>query len=408
MSNNSIFERRIGVGLDQKTSVLQEFRDENIPENVLYRIKELVIEHVNVATQFVNGDDQGVDTQTYRKIFDIVSAEVPSSSRLTRARIVDDIIGDLLGFGPLQNFLGDPAVSEVMVCSHDKIYIERNGMLVLTDARFRDEKHVRNVLERIVAPIGRRIDESSPMVDARLPDGSRVNAVLSPIALDGTCITIRKFKKGLTIADLLRFGTLTQEHADLLKSFVERKRNIIISGGTNTGKTSLLNCLSAYIHPDERVVTVEDAAELCLQQPHVIRMETRPANVEGRGEITMRALIANALRMRPDRIIVGECRKGEAFDMLQAMNTGHSGSMTTIHANTPQDAIKRLESMILMAGFDLPVSVVSEYIASCIHVIVQAGRLRDGSRKVTYISVIENGKLHDVFRLPEKDLLLDH
>jgi pilus assembly protein CpaF len=290
-----------------------------------------------------------------------------------------------------------------MVNSPDQVYVERKGKLVLTDVRFRDDAHVMHVIEKIVAPLGRRIDESSPMVDARLPDGSRVNAIIPPLALKGPCITIRKFAKDpLRVDNLLAFGTLSEEMAELLNACVAGKLNIVVSGGTGSGKTTTLNILSSFIPSDERIVTVEDAAELQLRQDHVVTLETRPANIEGKGAITMRDLVRNSLRMRPDRIVVGEVRSGEALDMLQAMNTGHDGSLTTGHANTPRDMLSRLETMVLMAGMDLPVRAIREQIASAIDVIVQQSRLRDGSRKITHITEVQGMEgevvtLQDIF-----------
>jgi pilus assembly protein CpaF len=300
-----------------------------------------------------------------------------------------EIIDELLGLGPLEDLMRDESVSEIMVNGPDVIYIERRGKLTLTDRRFNDERHLRTIIERIIAPIGRRIDEASPMVDARLPDGSRVNAIIEPLALGGSTLTIRRFgTKRLGMDDLVRFGSIVPEATGLLKAMVEARLNVIVSGGTGSGKTTFLNILTNYIPEGERIVTIEDAAELKLNQEHVVRLESRPANVEGRGAVSIRDLVKNSLRMRPDRIVVGECRSGEALDMLQAMNTGHDGSMTTLHANTPRDALARLETLVLMAGFDLPVRAIREQIASAVHCIVQIERVRDGSRKVVSISEV--------------------
>jgi len=315
-------------------------------------------------------------------IFDLEN-EGKISKNYDKRVLLKDVLDEALGLGPLEDLLADSTVTEVMVNNKDQIFIEQKGKIRLSEKKFISDAHVRAVIERIVAPIGRRIDESSPLVDARLLDGSRVNAVIPPLALKGCCITIRKFsKKPLAVADLIKFGSMTQSMADFLRLTVMAHKNIVISGGTGSGKTTLLNLMSSFIGEDERIITVEDAAELQLQQQHVVSLESRPANIEGKGAITIRDLVRNCLRMRPDRIVVGECRGGEALDMLQAMNTGHDGSMTTGHANTPRDMLARLETMVLMAGMDLPVRAIREQIAGAVHVIVQQSRLGDGSRKV--------------------------
>ena len=311
-------------------------------------------------------------------------------SRAERQRLFEQIVAEILGLGPLEPFLADPTISEVMANGAKNIYVERNGKVQRTNAVFESDEHLMRIIERIVAPLGRRIDESSPYVDARLPDGSRVNAVIPPISLIGPVLTIRKFFKiPLTVEKLIEIGSVTAEAMELLKAGVMAKLNVIISGGTGSGKTTMLNILSGYIADDERILTLENAAELQLRQAHVVTLESRPPNIEGRGEITIRDLVINSLRMRPDRIIVGECRGSEAFDMLQAMNTGHEGSMTTIHANTPRDALARLENMILMAGMELPHRAIREQIASALDVIIQLDRLRDGSRKITAITEVQ-------------------
>ncbi|WP_163970648.1 CpaF family protein [Oceanobacillus halotolerans] len=304
--------------------------------------------------------------------------------------IKEEIKNDLTGYGPITPLLNDESVSEVMVNGPEQVYAERNGRLQLTDVTFRDHEHVMNVLEKIVAPLGRRVDESSPMVDARLKDGSRVNAIIPPLALNGPTITIRKFSKDpFTVNDLIRFGTLTEEMADFVKACVEAKLNIFVSGGTGSGKTTTLNVLSSFISNEDRIVTIEDAAELQLGQEHVVSLETRPANIEGKGAITIRDLVRNSLRMRPDRIVIGEVRSGEALDMLQAMNTGHDGSLATGHANSPRDMVARLETMVLMAGMELPVKAIREQIAGALHVIIQQSRLKDGSRRITNITEVQ-------------------
>ena len=308
---------------------------------------------------------------------------------LDAQKLGKEICDEALALGPLEDLLADPEVTEIMVNGCDNIFVERKGKLYRSDKRFLNDDSVMAIIERIVAPIGRRIDESQPYVDARLRDGSRVNAIIHPLSLIGPCLTIRKFSKTpFKVQDLINFGSLCQEMADFVRASVLMRRNIIVSGGTGSGKTSLLNVLSSYLPPDERIVTIEDAAELRLSQPHVIRLEARPPNIEGKGAITIRDLVRNALRMRPDRIIVGECRGGEALDMLQAMNTGHEGSLTTVHANTPRDVISRLETMVLMAGMDLPARAIREQIGAAIHLIVHISRFSDGTRKVAKITEV--------------------
>jgi pilus assembly protein CpaF len=306
-----------------------------------------------------------------------------------RARIVQEVIDDVLGNGPLEPLLRDPDITEIMVNSHDTIYMEKAGKIHPTDLRFAGEDHLRQTIDRIVSRIGRRVDEASPMVDARLPDGSRVNAVVPPIAVDGSSLTIRKFsREPFTFADLVTLGTLTRPAVEFLRAAVKGRMNILISGGTGSGKTTTLNVLSSFIPDDERIVTVEDAAELQLGQPHVVRLESRPSNTEGFGLVTVRDLVRNSLRMRPDRIIVGEVRDAAALDMLQAMNTGHDGSLSTVHANSPRDALSRIETMVMMAGMELPVHVIREQAASAMDLIVHQSRMRDGSRHVTHVSEI--------------------
>jgi len=333
-----------------------------------------------------------VDLLAYAReeLTQIVEADRVPLSAEERQRLVKQIGDDVLGYGPLQALLDDAAVSEIMVNGADQIFVERSGKLTLSGARFKSESDLRRVIEKIVSRVGRRIDESSPLVDARLEDGSRVNAVIPPLAVNGSSLTIRKFSADpLKASDLIGFGTISPEMAELLDACVSAHLNIIVSGGTGTGKTTLLNVLSSYIPPGERIITIEDAVELQLQQDHVVRLESRPANIEGKGEISIRDLLKNSLRMRPDRIVVGECRGGEALDMLQAMNTGHDGSLSTVHANSPRDAISRLETLVLMAGMDLPLRAVREQIASAVDVIVQLTRLRDGTRRVTHITEVQ-------------------
>ncbi|MEH7381307.1 CpaF family protein [Bacillus sp. JJ1533] len=306
-----------------------------------------------------------------------------------KKELIDTITNELIGFGPITPLLNDPDVSEIMVNGPYQIYIEKKGKLIESDSYFRDDDHVMQVIEKIVSPLGRRIDESSPMVDARLPDGSRVNAIIPPLSLVGPVITIRKFpSKRLEMRDLIGFGTLSEEMAKFLDGCVKARLNIFISGGTGSGKTTLLNVLSSFIPNDDRIVTIEDAAELQLMQDHVISLETRPPNIEGKGAIAIRDLVRNSLRMRPDRVVIGEVRSSEALDMLQAMNTGHDGSLATGHANTPRDMLSRLETMVLMAGMDLPVRAIREQISSAVDLIIQQSRLKDGSRKITHITEV--------------------
>src|SRR5262245_35141553 len=318
-------------------------------------------------------------------------------------KLMDEVMDETFGLGPLEQLLKDPTISDILVNRFDRIYVERKGRLDLSDIRFRDNAHLRQIIDRIVGLVGRRIDETSPMVDARLSDGSRVNAIIPPLALDGPAMSIRRFgSKPLQLEDLIRHGAFPAAVMDFLAATVQARCNILISGGTGSGKTTLLNCLSRYAPPDERIITIEDAAELQLQQPHVVRLETRPNNIEGKGEVTQRDLVKNCLRMRPDRIVIGEVRSAEALDMLQAMNTGHEGSMTTIHANTPRDALSRLEVMIAMAGYDIPMPAMRQQVAAAIQLVVQAKRLTGGRRKVVSVSEItgmegEQVQMHDLF-----------
>jgi len=330
-----------------------------------------------------------------------------------KAQIFHDIKDDLLGYGPIQTLLEDPTITEVMVNGPDQVYIERSGKLIKTNITFEDDAHILRIIDRIVLPLGRRIDAESPTVDGRLPDGSRVNAVVPPVAIDGPNITIRKFsREKLTVEQLIGLSSLTKSMADFLRACVLARLNIIVSGGTGSGKTTLLNVLSSYIPEDERIVTIEDAAELRLDQEHKVRLESKPPSVEGKGTVTIRDLVRNSLRMRPDRIIVGECRGGEALDMLQAMNTGHDGSLTTIHANSPRDTLSRLETLVMMAGMDLPLRVVREQIASAIDVVVQTARLKDGSRKVTAITEVAGMEsdtivMTDIFKFEQSGVTPD-
>lgn len=321
---------------------------------------------------------------------EIMKEDESFRGKIDRKKVVEELINDVTGFGPINPLLLDPEVSEVMVNGPSQVYVERNGKLEITYVQFRDDEHVMQVIDKMVAPIGRRVDESSPMVDARLPDGSRVNVIIPPLSLQGPSITIRKFSKDpYTIEDLIRFDTVSREMAIFMEACVKARLNIFVSGGTGSGKTTTLNVLSSFIPSDERIVTIEDAAELRLWQDHVVSLESRPPNIEGKGAVTIRDLVRNALRMRPERIVIGEVRGGEALDMLQAMNTGHDGSIATGHSNSPRDMIARLETMVLMSGLDLPVKAIREQIAGAMDLIIQQSRLKDGSRKITNITEVQ-------------------
>ncbi|HEY3181591.1 MAG TPA: CpaF family protein [Gaiellaceae bacterium] len=334
-------------------------------------------------------DPADLADRVYRAVTEELTLEGTPLTREERRELVRQLTDDILGYGPLEQLLRDESVTEVMVNGHDRVYVERSGKLERTAVRFVDEAHLMRIIDKIVSQIGRRVDESSPMVDARLPDGSRVNAIIPPLALSGATLTIRKFSRDpYTMNDLISFGSVSAKAAQFLSACVKGKLNMLISGGTGTGKTTLLNALSSFVPNDERIVTIEDAAELQLQQDHVITLESRPANIEGKGEIRIRELVRNSLRMRPDRIIVGEVRGPETLDMLQAMNTGHEGSLTTIHANTPRDALSRLETLVMTGGVELPHRAIREQIASAFDLLVQITRLVDGSRRVTAISEV--------------------
>lgn len=352
---------------------------------------------LRVQNKLLSEIDPSMDAQspevraTIEELFNtILNEEGLVLNRRDRQQLFESIVAEILGYGPLETLLSQDDITEIMVNGPKNIYIERKGNLIRTNVTFEDEQHCRRVIDRIVSPLGRRVDETSPYVDARLKDGSRVNVVIPPLALDGSTITIRKFSKNpFQIEDLIRFGSMTPEIAEFLRACVIGRLNVIVSGGTGSGKTTLLNVLSNFIPNDERIITVENAAELQLRKEHVVRLETRPANIEGKGEVTIQDLVVNTLRMRPDRIVVGECRGGEALDMLQAMNTGHDGSLTTAHSNSPRDTLARLEVMCLMAGMDLPVRAIREQIASAVDLICHQERLRDGTRRIVAITEIQ-------------------
>ena len=401
--------RRKGKGPDPKIEIYSNLQKD---------IHDRLIEYLDLRRMDMDklGDEE-LWKRTEKAIRDILEqmggdSEIPPD--IDREMLLTDVLNEALGLGPLEAFLGDDDISEIMVNHANQIYIEKKGKLTLSDKIFSSNQAVLGVIERIVAPIGRRIDESSPMVDARLKDGSRVNAIIPPLALKGPCITIRKFKReALRIEDLIKYKTLTAQMAEFLEMCVKAHKNTIISGGTGSGKTTTLNIVSSFIPEDERIITVEDAAELQLHQEHWVQLESRPANLEGKGAVTIRDLVKNCLRMRPERIVVGECRSGEALDMLQAMNTGHDGSLTTLHANTPRDALARLETLVLMAGMDLPVKAIREQIASAVHIIVQQSRFSDGTRKISYITEISGMEvdivtLQDIFTFKQDGFTDDY
>jgi len=340
----------------------------------------------------------------------LCDTENPLLNRSERERLVEEVLDEAFGFGPLELLLKEEGVADIMINGPKNVFLEKNGRIIKSDVTFRDNDHLLQILDRIVSRVGRRVDETSPMVDARLPDGSRLNAIIPPLALDGPSLTIRRFGTNpLTLEDLLKFGAFTPEMVMFLEGAMKARLNIIISGGTGSGKTTLLNTLSSFISNENRIITIEDAAELQLQQEHVLRLESRPANIEGKGRVTATDLVKNALRMRPDRIIIGECRGGETLDMLQAMNTGHDGSMTTVHANNPRDAISRIETLVNMSGCDLPLSAVRKQIASAVHLIIQASRLQGGPRKVTYITEIVGMEgdtivMQDIFKFQQQGI----
>ena len=408
--------RPAGEPIQQKTIFGRrqaEAKEDNYQELKLAIHRRIVDEMSDQEQQFLASNNhtraevEELISSYCQRVLDDNPMNVP---RGERARIVADICDEILGLGPIEPLLKDESITEVMINGPKKIFVERKGKLQLTNVQFHDDAHLMTIIERIVSPLGRRVDEASPLVDARLADGSRVNAIVPPLSLIGPCVTIRKFAKNpLSIDNLVGFGTLSEEMAEFLEACVKARLNIMVSGGTGSGKTTTLNVLSSFIPDKERIVTIEDAAELRLQQQHVVTLESRPPNLEGQGAITIRDLVRNALRMRPDRIIVGEVRSGEALDMLQAMNTGHDGSLTTGHANSPRDILSRLETMFMMAGMDLPVRAIREQIASALDLIIQQSRIQDGSRKITYITEVQKMEgdtivLQDLFTYVQTDI----
>ena len=396
---SSLFERRKEKLAKQKSA---SYKYENhLVDDLVDHYKARLLRDTNleVLTQLSQGE---MRLRIEQYVSHFMSEEKVIISRNDKDLLITRILDEAVGYGPLEPLIKDPEITEILINGFDEVYIEKAGRLEMVDIAFRDDEHVRHIVDRIVAPLGRRIDESSPMVDARLPDGSRVNAVISPVSLSGTLVSIRKFREEpFQMEDLLRFSSLNEVMARFLQGVVKGKMNTLISGGTGSGKTTLLNVVAASIPHGERVITIEDSAELRLDRPNVVGMEARPANVEGRGEVTIRNLVRNALRMRPDRIIVGEVRSGEAFDMLQAMNTGHEGSLTTVHANSPADAMRRVESMVIMAGMDLPSSVIREYVVGALDIIIQATRLTDGTRKIISISEVQKNEEDGTYRIVE-------
>ncbi len=394
-------------------SLLRSSASTSLSAADLVKLKHFITDSLN--RELENGNPPLDQRQAFLKqkladIFSRLPAQLPES---IRQQLTQDAINDVLGYGPIQPLLDDPDVTEVMVNGPKSVYVEKAGHLTKTGVTFENNQEVLRVIERIILPLGRRIDADTPTVDARLPDGSRVNAVIPPVAIDGASITIRKFRKDkLSIQQLIEFGSLTAPMAEFLRACVVSRLNIVVSGGTGSGKTTLLNVLSSMIPEEERIVTIEDAAELQLQQDHVVRLETRPPSLEGKGMVTIRDLVRNALRMRPDRIIVGECRGGETLDMLQAMNTGHDGSLTTLHANTPRDSLSRMETMVMMAGMDMPIKVIRQQVSSAIDLIVQQTRLRDGQRKITAVTEVAGMEgdtivLTDIFRFEQTGVTTD-
>lgn len=398
--------KNVQVKIFESTQDTEEREEEY--QRFKQRIHQRIVEEMTPEEQRVlssiHQDPRQVELIIEHYVEEVMAEDPFAIPRGERPQVVADIRDEMLGLGPIESLRKDASITEIMVNGPKQIFVERMGKLELTDVKFHDTAHLMNIIERILSPLGRRIDESSPLVDARLQDGSRVNIIIPPLSLVGPCVTIRKFSATpLTVENLISFGTMDEKMATFLRACVKARINILVSGGTGSGKTTTLNVISSFIPEGERIVTIEDAAELRLQQTHVVTLEARPANIEGKGQITIRDLVRNALRMRPDRIIVGEVRSGEALDMLQAMNTGHDGSLTTAHANSPRDALSRLETMVLMSGLELPVRAIREQISSAIDLILHQSRIRDGSRKITYITEVQHMEgntitTQDIFR----------
>ncbi|MCJ7691102.1 MAG: CpaF family protein [Clostridiaceae bacterium] len=405
----SLIKRLEEINVDKKCNKIEEKEVDPYFE-LKVKIQNRVIEELDIDFNDISDQNEELRQEINFIVMKNIEQESLNMTTNQKKKIKEELLDEIIGFGPITTLLADKSVTEIMVNGPNHVYIEQDGKLVLTDAKFKNNNHVMHVIKKIVAPIGRRIDESSPMVDARLPNGSRVNAIIPPLAIDGPSITIRKFAEDpFKVEDLINFATLSSKMAELLKYCVEGRLNIVVSGGTGSGKTTTLNVLSSFIPESERIVTIEDAAELQLSQTHVVRLETRPSNIEGKGEVSIRDLVKNSLRMRPDRIIIGEVRSGETLDMLQAMNTGHDGSLTTGHANSPRDMLSRLETMVLMSGMNLPIKAIRDQTASAIDLIIQQSRLMDGSRRITHITEVQGMEgevitLQDIFKFEQKGL----
>ncbi|MCU0507083.1 MAG: CpaF family protein [Anaerolineae bacterium] len=402
LSRNNVNQARTPPAPPRSTGATRGEENRSRMMGIYDRVQRRLLAELSPSIRTDNVDEV---RRALERIFnDVLAEEDVPLTRAERNELFEWVVAGILGFGPLEPLLKDESITEILVNGPDRVYVERSGKLESTSVRFRDNEELARIIDRVVSPLGRRVDESSPMVDARLPDGSRVNIIIPPLSLVGPCMSIRKFTRAAySMEDFIRLDSCTDDMARFMKAAVQARLNIVISGGTSTGKTTLLNIMSSYLGNDERIITIEDAAELQLQQQHVVRLEARPPNVEGKGQVTIRQLVINALRMRPDRIVVGEVRGGEALDMLQAMNTGHDGSLTTAHSNTPRDTLHRIETMVLMAGMDLPLRAIREQISSAFDLVVHLDRLPDGARKVTQISEVQGMEgdvivMQDIFR----------